>query len=173
MLARGSVPESLGLENVEVLQNEITIRPVRNFEKNSFGGIQSEAVVSTSAVETFGPPVHFIKESKQDFTKMHSPVRVQLDEGIRGRREQFQFASSKKRDNERGSNSKDRQEHASKYSKYVNDLNRRSKSRSPSFGSPRGRFDAEAYKKKMQREIFHEIKAEQDKTRKPALANRD
>lgn len=47
----------------------------------------------------------------------------------------------------RPSLNKERLNHVNKYSQYVNEINRKS----PSFGSPSKRFDAEDYKKKLQR----------------------
>ena len=56
---------------------------------------------------------------------------------------------------------RERQQHVHKYSQYVNDLNRKSSSRSPTFGSPKGRFDAKAYKQQLQRKLMREINDEQ------------
>lgn len=58
--------------------------------------------------------------------------------------------------------SKERQDHAKKYSQQVSEINRRSNSRSPSFGSPKVRFDADAYKKQLQRKLMKEMRDEEN-----------
>ena len=72
---------------------------------------------------------------------------MKLDEDLRGKQERFEMAPSMKKRGSNGPN-KERIQHTQKYSQYVNEINRKSFSRGPTKGSPRGgRFDAEAYKK--------------------------
>ena len=75
-----------------------------------------------------GGPVHFLKELKGNHIGVSKaiPVKVDLDSDLRGKVERFQFASPKMNrnlSNNQHTSSKERQQHAQKYSHFVNDLN--------------------------------------------------
>ena len=89
--------------------------------------------------------MHFVRELKQQ--KKFGAIKVELDENLRGKVEKFEHAP--RINQPQLDHSKDRQTHAKKYSQQVNEINRKSKSRSPTFGSPKGRFNANDYKKQL------------------------
>ena len=144
-----------GLQNIEVLKKETFGRPSDN-----------SAIEEQNGLTTFGP-VHFVKELKQvGFGgKRQSVVNSDLDENLRGKVERFQIAASPHQEHNKISIiNKERQQHAQKYSKQVNDLNRKGNSRSPSpsFGrGPKSKFDPQSYKKQLQRKLMAEMRDEE------------
>ena len=99
------------------------------------------------------PNTHFLKGVRRDPMQLYKqPVKVDLEDDLRGKVERFDVRKNKHspKRREHGSDSKGREQQAQKYSHYVNEINRKSSSRSP-VRTPKSRFDAEAYKKKFQR----------------------
>ena len=86
------------------------------------------------------------KDPKQLYKQ---PVKVDLDDDLRGKVERFAVVRKNSPKKREGSDSLGRKQQAQKYSQYVNEINRKSSiSKSPTRQrTPKSRFDAEAYKK--------------------------
>ena len=85
-------------------------------------------IVEEETSNIAGGPVHFLKELKGNNIGVSKaiPVKVNLDSDLRGKVERFSFATPKNArnlSNKKYTSSIDRQQHAQKYSHFVNDIN--------------------------------------------------
>ena len=109
--------------------------------------------------------VHFVKKFRKDPNSIYKqPVKVHLDDDLRGRVERFDIVkkpSPSRVDDSSGS--RDRIQHVKKYSLNVNEINSKTAVlRNPARRTPKSRFDAQAYKKNLHRQLLKEIQAENE-----------